>query len=150
LLDRLYDGVRHPLAESAATGFPAYRDFDGLAAFRYCLVVTFRRDGRSVPTPVWFALDEGLVFLRTDAASGKVARIRHDRRALVAGCGARGKPLGPSLAATARILEREESATAEWLLARRYGPARRMYRWIATAAEPAYVELCPAAEDDGW
>jgi PPOX class probable F420-dependent enzyme len=149
LIDRIYDGVRHPLAQTAAVPFPAYGDFDGLAAFRYCLVVTFRRDGRPVPTPVWFALEEDLAFVRTDAASAKVARIRRDPRALVAGCSARGKPLGPSLSAEARILEAEESARAEWLLARRYGPARRMYRWIAPATEPAYIELRPAASSPG-
>jgi PPOX class probable F420-dependent enzyme len=44
------------------------------------LLVTFRRSGEPVPTPVWFGLHEGRVYVESLADAGKVKRLRHDQR----------------------------------------------------------------------
>lgn len=38
---------------------------------RYALLTTFRRTGRPVTTPVWFAVAGGSVYFRTSARTGK-------------------------------------------------------------------------------
>ncbi len=43
----------------------------------YLNLETFRKNGSGVKTPVWFVEDCGVLYLRTDAASGKVKRIRN-------------------------------------------------------------------------
>jgi hypothetical protein len=43
------------------------------------VLVTYRRSGQSVPTPVLFGLKEGKVSVRSEAAAAKVRRIRTTR-----------------------------------------------------------------------
>jgi uncharacterized protein len=57
------------------------------------VLVTYRRSGQSVPTPVSFGLKEGKVSVRSEAAAAKVRRIRNDPSVRIARCTVRGKPL---------------------------------------------------------
>jgi uncharacterized protein len=85
------------------------------------LLETRRRDGSWVGTPVSLAVAEGHAFFRTYDASGKAKRLRNYREVRIAPCSLiRGKPKGPALAATARLLEGEEVERARSTLARRY------------------------------
>ncbi len=89
------------------------------------LLVTFRRDGTPVPTPVWAAEADGLLYVRTERTAGKVKRLRNDPRLLVAPCTVRGRPLGAPVQATARMLAPEDEPLAERVLAARYGSGGR-------------------------
>jgi len=91
-----------------------------LADARNISLTTYRRDGRAVATPVWFALDGANILVWTDAASGKAKRIRANGRAAVARSDARGRTKSPSIDATARILPHSEDARAHRLFARKY------------------------------
>src|SRR5690349_8121013 len=108
-MNRLYDRMRDPAAfrvraEDATTG-----SLDPLRGHKYGLVISFRRNGDGVPSPVWMAVDAGgRMYFGTASDTGKVKRIRRDGRVLVAPSNVRGKPLGPVVAATARVLPREE------------------------------------------
>lgn len=62
-----------------------------LAAHKYIRLTTFRRDGTPVPTPVWLVGDGDHLLVITDASTGKVKRIRHTPRVLVAPSDARGR-----------------------------------------------------------
>ena len=54
---------------------------------QYLNLETYRKDGRAVRTPVWFAEDEGgVLYLRTVKDAGKVKRIRRQARVRVAPC----------------------------------------------------------------
>lgn len=44
-------------------------------------VTTLRRDGRPITIPVWHAVLDGAVYIRTPSGSSKLKRIRHDPRA---------------------------------------------------------------------
>src|SRR5258708_32906806 len=104
VLDRLYDGLRHGDAFSAAREEPTAHGFDGLRGHKYCLLISFRRSGEPVPTPVWFGLDaDGRLFVRTEAGAAKVKRIRADGRVRVAPASSRGKPTGPLAAGAAPV-----------------------------------------------
>ncbi|MGM0386875.1 MAG: PPOX class F420-dependent oxidoreductase [Actinomycetota bacterium] len=61
-----------------------------LAREHYVRLTTFRRDGTPVPTPVWLARDGDAIVVITGAGTGKVKRLRHTTRVLVAPCDARG------------------------------------------------------------
>jgi uncharacterized protein len=99
-----------------------------IAACKRALLVTFRRDGTPVPTPVWAAVDEqGRIYVRSERTSGKLKRLRNDARLLVAPCTVRGKPLGAPLEATARVLAPKQETPAEGALARRYGFGRELF-----------------------
>ena len=141
-LHRIYGRAVHPKARAVAQA-EATGNLDDLDGGHYCLVVTFRRDGTPVPTPVWFGVEDGRVYFRAEGESGKVKRIRANARVRVARCDARGRPAGPPFDATARLLPVEEEDRAERAIQRNYGRARRVYeRWL-TLPDGAYVEITP-------
>lgn len=145
-LSRLYDAVRHPAARSLATESAIVSGFDHLRGHKYCLLVTYRRTGEAVPTPVWFGLGDGKLYVRSEADAAKVKRIRNDPRARVAPCTPRGKPLGPPAEGRARVLdERGEIATAEAALEANYGLGRKLYERAGgvMGIDAVYLEVTP-------
>ena len=81
-----------------------------VARAKRTLLVTFRRDGTPVPTPVWAAAGDGVFYVRSERTAGKVKRLRNDPRLLIAPCTVRGKPLGAPLEASGRMLAADEEA----------------------------------------
>jgi PPOX class probable F420-dependent enzyme len=120
-----------------------------LAACKRALLVTYRRDGTPVPTPVWAAAADGRLYVRTERSSGKVKRLRNDARLLVAPCTVRGEPLGAPLEAHARVLGAEQEPLAEHALAARYGSGRALFEWAMDAlrVDMCYLEILPRAWD---
>jgi len=143
---RLYGRIRHRDAASIAEGTAQARDFEHLHGHKYALLVSYRRSGEGVPTPVWFGLADGKLYFRTERRLAKVKRIAANRRVRVAPCTLRGKPLGPAVEGEARILSGdEEERRAEAALQANYGLGRRIYE---TPQEPLglaghYVEVTP-------
>ena len=147
--DRLLDRLRDRRA-AAAAGFPGTADtFSVLVGSEYALLVTFRRSGEPVPTPVWFGLHEGCVYVESLADAGKVKRLRHDRRVRLAPCTVRGRPKGPFADGVGRILGPAEAETAELALDRHYGLRRRLYVRLGTrlGVRSVYLELTPTGID---
>lgn len=142
-----YDRWRHKTAFEAAVQPSTATDFSGLEGRKYAVLVTFRRDGTAVPTPVWFGLDGGRFVVSTEARTAKVRRIRRDPRVRVFPSDPRGKPLGPGVEGTARILDTEaERERAEAALDRHYGRTRRIYEGVMTnPSEMVYLEVTPAS-----
>jgi PPOX class probable F420-dependent enzyme len=122
--------------------------FAGLDSRRYCLLTSFRANGVAVHTPLWFAIDGGVVYMKTGVESGKVKRIRRYPRVEVAPCTMRGRPRGHAIAATARIvIDEAEEARAERALDRRYGLHRRLILGFLhlRGVRELYLALEPAA-----
>ena len=142
LENRMYRLIRHRDAASVAEAPAAASGLDGLEAHEYCLIVTYKRDGTPVPTPVWFALDGDRVVFESDSDSAKIKRVRRNPQVRVAPCNSRGRPLGPPIEAVARILSPEEAEVAERVLAERFGRSRRIaQRLRPTAPGHTYVEV---------
>ncbi|GAB2539814.1 PPOX class F420-dependent oxidoreductase [Nocardia heshunensis] len=141
--DRLRDREAFTISESGATA----GDFEGLRGHRHAVLVTFRRNGEAMPSPVWFGIDEkGIVYVFTERKSGKVKRIRNNPQALIAPCNVRGRPLGPAVRATARVLDESEWAHAEEARNSIYRLWPRLYdRFFfgGVPEETVYLELIP-------
>jgi uncharacterized protein len=142
--NRFLDSLRHRTAFDAAGREGTATDLSALAGHKYCLLTTFRRDGTPVPTPVWFGLADGKLYLRSEAAVAKVRRVRNDPRVRVAPCSFRGKPLGPSTEARARVLPPEEEERAEAAISANYGTFRKVYEGMGGGLELVYLEVTPA------
>lgn len=97
-----------------------------LAAGKYLLLTTFRRDGRAVPTPVWVMRDGRTLAVWSAADTGKVKRIRNGGQVTAAPCDWRGKPLGASVPGFAEVLAPDESAHFTALMTRKYGLVARI------------------------
>jgi uncharacterized protein len=143
---RLFDRMRHREAFGAAEQEPTDGDFESFRAHHYCLLVTFKRSGDPVPTPVLFGIEDGKLYLRTDAATAKVARIRNDERVLVGPANSRGKPRGPLVRGIARVVPTSEDDVAYAVLKQHYTLGQRLGEWMLDLLpiEMAYVEVEPA------
>jgi PPOX class probable F420-dependent enzyme len=95
---------------------------DEIRRSRYVSLTTYRKDGTAVATPVWHVVDDGVLFVVSDAQAWKVKRIRRDSRVRVTVCDIRGRvALGaPTAEATARLLDDAGTQAARKLLARKY------------------------------
>ena len=96
---------------------------------KYVSLVTFRRDGRAVATPVWFAAVGDEFGVITETNVGKVKRIRNNPRVTVQVCDFSGNvvPAGdpkaqPLLNATARLVTGAEAVQVRKAIAKKYGP----------------------------
>jgi PPOX class probable F420-dependent enzyme len=147
LSNRLFDRMRDPAAMAAARGEATASGFEALRGARYCLLVSFRRSGEPVPTPVWFGLDaEGRLYVHTEADAAKVKRIRANPHVRVAPANVRGKPKGPLAEGTARVLAREEEARAERAIQSNYGLGRKLYEGMGgpLGVAMSYLEVTPS------
>ncbi|MFI9009762.1 PPOX class F420-dependent oxidoreductase [Actinosynnema sp. NPDC053489] len=97
-----------------------------LAAGKYLLLTTFRKDGTAVPTPVWVAGDGGALYVWSAADAGKVKRIRRSGDVRIGPCDVRGRPTGEQVPGTARLLDRAGSERVRSLIARKYGVLGRL------------------------
>jgi PPOX class probable F420-dependent enzyme len=84
------------------------------------LLTTFRRNGTPVATPLSIAVDGDRAFFRSYEKAGKTKRLRNDTRVDVAPCTTKGRRLGPTMPAEARLLNGAEARYAARLLARKY------------------------------
>jgi uncharacterized protein len=91
---------------------------------KYISLTTFRKNGATIATPVWFGEENGKLYVMTISNMGKVKRIRNNPQVRVAPCTMRGKVTGLEFAATARILPTEDHARARQTINRKYLMAR--------------------------
>jgi PPOX class probable F420-dependent enzyme len=87
---------------------------------KYLSITSYKRDGTGVATPVWFVQQDGRLLVETDAASGKVKRIRRNPAVQVAACTASGRLRGGQVPAVAEVLPESEVSGAERLITRKY------------------------------
>jgi PPOX class probable F420-dependent enzyme len=143
--DFFYEWMRHKDAWSVADAEPT-TGFTSLAGHKYAVLITYRKDGRGVPSPVWFGRDErDRVYFDTEEAAGKVKRIRNHPEVRLAPCNLRGKPLGPPAVGIARVLDPAESEYAEHIIAANYRLGRRLYEGMSAKLPVSlvYVEVQP-------
>ncbi|MFJ2861911.1 PPOX class F420-dependent oxidoreductase [Kitasatospora sp. NPDC087314] len=114
-----------PLDASPALNAPGSPDvsarLDALAAAKYLLFTTHRRNGTPVPTPVWVARDGDALVFTTVTRTGKVKRLRNRSDVLVGPSDIRGNLLGEQVPATA-ALDPDRAPAYRKLLRRKYGP----------------------------
>jgi hypothetical protein len=111
----------------------ASTDFAALAGKQYLNLETFRRSGKGVPTPVWFAADSTAVptlYVYTTVDSGKAKRIRLNSAVRIAPCDARGGVTGAWIDARAVIVGAAEFDRGMRLINRKYRPWKQILDWF--------------------
>jgi PPOX class probable F420-dependent enzyme len=97
-----------------------------LGSGKYLLVTTHRKDGRTVPTPVWVVREGDALVTTTVADSGKVKRIRNRADVLVAPCDIRGNRTGEDVLARAELVDAQLTEHYQDLIRRKYGLVGRL------------------------
>ena len=91
------------------------------AGQKYLNLESVKRDGTSIQTPVWFAEEQGVLYVYTLANAGKVKRIRHHSHIRIAPCTMRGTVIGAWVEAEATIVDATTAAHGHALLRHKYG-----------------------------
>jgi uncharacterized protein len=150
LMFRGMDKLRHRGAFDVAAMTPASSGFIGFDKTRQIVLVTFKRSGEAMPSPIYHGVADGKLYVRTDASTGKVKRLRNDPRVLVVPCTLRGKPKGQAVAGSARFLSEDEYAYADRVIAASWSAAIKVFeRGLVKGFDvldipPAYIEITPA------
>jgi uncharacterized protein len=141
---RLYDRMRHREAARVAAEQGRTGPFEDLGDSGYLLVVTFKRSGEPVPTPVMFTKRDGKAYFRSEP-NAKVKRLRANPHVRIARCNPRGKPKSPVYEGEARELSGDEHARAWRILRDGYSPGVRVYESAADRmpVDMTYVEVSP-------
>ena len=109
----------------------------GLAALngkKYLNLETYRKSGKGVRTPVWFAAaspdtssaDVPALYVYTAADSGKAKRIRQNGVVKITACDARGRVTGQWIDAHAQIVGGQEFVRGMRLIDRKYCPWKQI------------------------
>jgi PPOX class probable F420-dependent enzyme len=93
---------------------------------KYLNIETYRKTGKPATTPVWFAEENGTLYMYSLANAGKVKRIRNNPKVRIVPCDVRGKPKGEWVEAKARILDERGAAWGHKLLNDKYGWVKRI------------------------
>ena len=120
---RLHDRLRPAAAFDAARDPLITTDTGGLRGTSTCLLVTYRKSGEPVPSPVLFGMDDGKIYFRSEARTAKLRRLAANSTVLVAPCSFRGLPQGRFVRGEARVVSAAEEAHA-------YAALRSNYRWL--------------------
>jgi uncharacterized protein len=114
-----------------------------------CLnLTTFRKNGTPVVTTVWFAQANDNVYVWTAKKSGKVKRICNNPTVEIAPSTHLGRPCGPAIKASARILSVLEQQVAQQAMNTKYGWQQQFFAliWRLQGQEQIYIEITPMDE----
>ncbi|MDQ3387713.1 MAG: PPOX class F420-dependent oxidoreductase [Actinomycetota bacterium] len=125
---------------------------DALSQFhseKYMSLETFRKSGEGVKTPVWFAEEDGALYVTTLSTTGKAKRIRNIPRVRIAPCDRSGNIEGDWIEGQAKLLTGEEAKRADKFLNKKYGLAKKAFSvaYNFTKGDPALIEVRPAADN---
>jgi uncharacterized protein len=118
----------------------------GFRGYHFLNLATFRKIGVPVVTTVLFAVANGKIYVWTTKDSGKVKRIRNNATVRIAPSTRQDRPLGPTVAASARILSDAEQTEAQTLTDREFGWLKKFFGLIwrlQGREEEVYLEITP-------
>ncbi len=96
--------------------------FAFLSPHEFILLTTYRKNGVAVPTTVWFAYDQGKIYITTGKNAGKTKRVRNNGRVQITPSDRVGHLLGePEVQGQAREVTTDERTYARTTLAQKYG-----------------------------
>jgi len=121
--------------------------FNALEQRKCVSLTTYRKNGKPVPTPVWFALEDGRLYVATEPGSGKVKRIRNNPSVQLAPCTQRGRLIGPTMKGVAHVLPADREGQVKAALRRKYGWMIRvggLIDRIGGTKRDCFLEITPA------
>ena len=93
---------------------------------KYISLETYKKDGTPVRTPVWFVIDNDLIYVITRNSTGKVKRLRNNHDVRITPCSFKGKPKDEWIKAKAENITGDEADKAIKLRKKKYGLSARL------------------------
>ena len=93
---------------------------------KYINLETYKKDGTSVRTPVWFVIDNDLIYVITRDSTGKVKRLKNNHDVQIVSCSFKGKPKNEWIKGKAEKITGKEVDIAIKLRKKKYGMSARL------------------------
>ena len=93
---------------------------------KYINLETYKKDGTSVRTPVWFVIDNDLIYVITRESTGKVKRLKNNHDVRIVLCSFKGEPKNEWIKGKAEKITGEEEDKIIKLRKKKYGMFARL------------------------
>ena len=93
---------------------------------KYINLETYKKDGTSIRTPVWFVIDKNLIYVITRESTGKVKRLRNNQNVRIVPCSFKGEPKNEWVKGAAEKITGDEADKAIKLRKKKYGMFARL------------------------
>ena len=93
---------------------------------KYINLETYKKDGTSVRTPVWFVIDNDLIYVITRESTGKVKRLKNNHDVRIVLCSFKGEPKNEWIKGKAEKITGKEADIAIKLRKKKYGMSARL------------------------
>ena len=93
---------------------------------KYINLETYKKDNTPIKTPVWFVIDNGLVYIITRESTGKVKRLKNNQNVRIVPCSFKGETKNEWIKGKAQKITGSEADKAVKLRKKKYGFAVRL------------------------
>ena len=93
---------------------------------KYINLETYKRDNTSVKTPVWFVIDNDLIYIITRESTGKVKRLKNNQNVRIVPCSFKGEIKSEWVNGKAQKIMGSEADKVIELRKKKYGFAVRL------------------------
>ena len=93
---------------------------------KYINLETYKNDGTPIRTPVWFVIDNDLIYVITRDSTGKVKRLKNNQDVRIVPCSFRGEPKSEWIKGKAENITGDEADRAIKLRKKKYGLSARL------------------------
>ena len=93
---------------------------------KYINLETYKKDGTHVRTPVWFVIDNDLIYVITRDSTGKVKRLRNNKDVRIVLCSFKGEPKSEWIKGKAENITGDEANKIIKLRKKKYGMFARL------------------------
>ncbi len=93
---------------------------------KYINLETYKKDGTPIRTPVWFVIDNDLIYVITRDSTGKVKRLKNSQDVRIVSCSFKGEPKNEWVKGKTEMVTGEEADKAIKLRNKKYGMFARL------------------------
>ena len=93
---------------------------------KYINLETYKKDGTPIRTPVWFVINNDLIYVITRDSTGKVRRLKNNQDVRIVPCSFKGKPKNGWVKGKAEKIAGEAADKAIKLRKKKYGMSARL------------------------
>ena len=106
-------------------------NLDEIKSEKYISLETYRKNGQSVKSPVWFVIENDLLYVITRSQTGKVKRLKNNLQVKFALCTIKGKVTGEWISGTAKILDENQTKEAVKMRDKKYGFMAKVAKFLS-------------------
>ena len=93
---------------------------------KYINLETYKKDGTPVRTPVWFVIDNDLIYVITMDSTGKVKRLKNNQDVQIVSCSFKGEPKNEWIKGKAEKITGEKADMVINFRKKKYGMSARL------------------------